>query len=163
MYNECGGRRVIGISGFLIWSKTLMKLIFNPCDEFRLSPNCSQPNPLSSLPRWCPSNLFRFLRSVQILKKEWGVESNGKLPHLFIPGKAATLVPVFAVEDQPRQNCSLGFCACSEVPALGQNTLMVILNAVCTFCYWCMTFSRSYVTISKYRLGVGKSIKNKLS
>ena len=26
---------MIGISGFLIWSKTLMELIFNPCDKFR--------------------------------------------------------------------------------------------------------------------------------
>ena len=31
-------RRVIGISGSLIWSKTLMELIFNPCGEFWLSP-----------------------------------------------------------------------------------------------------------------------------
>ena len=30
-----GGRRVIGISGSLIWLKTLMKLIFNPYGEFR--------------------------------------------------------------------------------------------------------------------------------
>ena len=30
-----GGRRVIGISGSLIWSKTLVELIFNPCGEFR--------------------------------------------------------------------------------------------------------------------------------
>ena len=29
------GRRVIGISGSLIWSETLMELIFNPCGEFR--------------------------------------------------------------------------------------------------------------------------------
>ena len=29
------GRRVIGISGSLIWSQTLMELIFNPCCEFR--------------------------------------------------------------------------------------------------------------------------------
>ena len=29
------GRRMIWISGFLIWSKTLMELIFNPCGEFR--------------------------------------------------------------------------------------------------------------------------------
>ena len=29
------GRRAIGISGSLIWSKTLMELIFNPCGEFR--------------------------------------------------------------------------------------------------------------------------------
>ena len=30
------------------------------------------------------------LRSVQMLKREWGEESNGKLPHLFIPSKTAT-------------------------------------------------------------------------
>ena len=34
-----------------------------------------------------------------MLKREWGAESNGKLPHLFIPSKTATLVPEFAVED----------------------------------------------------------------
>ena len=27
--------------------------------------------------------------------------NNGKLPHLFIPGKNATLIPDFAVEDLP--------------------------------------------------------------
>ena len=32
------GRRVIGISGSLIWWKTLMELIFNPCGEFQWSP-----------------------------------------------------------------------------------------------------------------------------
>ena len=31
----CMGGRVIGISGSLIWSKTLIQLIFNPCGEFR--------------------------------------------------------------------------------------------------------------------------------
>ena len=53
-----------------------------------------------------------------MLKREWGAESNGKLPHLFIPsktaifvlefaaehlslGKTATLVPAFAVKDLP--------------------------------------------------------------
>ena len=30
-----------------------------------------------------------------------GSESNGKLLHLFIPGKTAALVPEFAVEDLP--------------------------------------------------------------
>ena len=40
-------------------------------------------------------------RSFQMLKREWGVESNGKLPHLFIPGKTAALVPEFEVEDLP--------------------------------------------------------------
>ena len=32
-------------------------------------------------------------------KREWGEESSGKLPHLFIRSKTATLVPEFAVED----------------------------------------------------------------
>ena len=39
------------------------------------------------------------LRSVQMLLREWGEESNGKLPHLFNPSKTGTLVPEFAVED----------------------------------------------------------------
>ena len=39
------------------------------------------------------------LKSVQMLKSEWGAESNGKLPNLFIPSKTATLVPECAVED----------------------------------------------------------------
>ena len=37
-----------------------------------------------------------------MLKREWGAESSGgKLPHLFIPSKTATLIPEFAVEDLP--------------------------------------------------------------
>ena len=32
------GGRVIGISGSLIWSKTLLELIFKPCGEFRWRP-----------------------------------------------------------------------------------------------------------------------------
>ena len=32
-----------------------------------------------------------------MLKREWVAESNGKLPHLFIPGKTAALVSEFAV------------------------------------------------------------------
>ena len=36
-----------------------------------------------------------------MLKGERGAESNWKLPHLFIPGKTAALVPEIAVEDLP--------------------------------------------------------------
>ena len=36
-----------------------------------------------------------------MLKREWGAESNGKLPKLFIHSKTAILVPGFAVEDLP--------------------------------------------------------------
>ena len=49
-----------------------------------------------------PPGIFSdLLRLVQILKREWGAESNGKLPHLFIPSKTATYVPEFAKEDLP--------------------------------------------------------------
>ena len=34
-------------------------------------------------------------------EREWGAERNGNLPHLFIPGKTAALIPYFAVEDLP--------------------------------------------------------------
>ena len=60
----------------------------------------SQPNPLSSPPRWCPWDLFRSSKVCSDAKereREWGAESNGKLPHQFIPSKTATLVPEFAL------------------------------------------------------------------
>ena len=47
---------------------------------------------------WCPWYLFR---SVQMLKREWGAESNGSYCTYSIPGKTAALVPEFAVEDVP--------------------------------------------------------------
>ena len=33
-----------------------------------------------------------------MLKREWDAESNGKLPHLFILSKTATLVPEIGME-----------------------------------------------------------------
>ena len=36
-----------------------------------------------------------------MLKRERGAESNGKLPHLFIPSKTVTWVPELEVEDLP--------------------------------------------------------------
>ena len=106
------GRKVIGISRSLIWSKTLMELIFNPYGEFRWSPE----GPVSQIhsPHHHVDVLAIFsdlLRYIQMLKREWGVESNGKLLQIF----------------NPWQNCCLGSCACSEGPALGQNTLMMMI------------------------------------
>ena len=49
---------------------------------------------------WCPWDLFISFKACSDAKEK-GVESNGKLPHLFIPSKTATLVPEFAVEDLP--------------------------------------------------------------
>ena len=96
------GPRMIGISGSLIWSKTLIELIFNTYGEFQWSPE----GPLSQihsphLHDGSPGIFSDLLGSVQMLKGEWGAESNGKLPHLFIPSKTATMVPAFALEDLP--------------------------------------------------------------
>ena len=87
---------MIGISGTLIWSKTLMELIFNPCGEFRWSPE----SPVSQirsphLQAGAPGIFSDLLRSVPMLKSERCA------PHLFIPSKTAPLVPEFAVEDLP--------------------------------------------------------------
>ena len=62
------GRRVIGISGSLIWSKTLMELIFNPCGEFWWSPEGTISHNHS--PHRPPVIFSDLLRSVKMLKRE---------------------------------------------------------------------------------------------
>ena len=76
---------MLQISGSLIRSKTLMELIFNPCGEFRWSPE----DPVSQIVSphlyvGAPGIFSDLLRSVQMLKRDSGVENNGKLLHLFI-------------------------------------------------------------------------------
>ena len=93
-------RSVIGISRSLIWSKTLMELIINSCGEFRWVRRAQLAKSTLLTSTSVPLRSFQiFLRSAQMLKREWGAESKGKLPHLFIPSKTVTLVPEFAVED----------------------------------------------------------------
>ena len=119
--------RLIGISRSLIWSKTLMELLFNPCGKFRWNPEgpVSQIHSLHLL-LGAPGVFSDLLRSVQMLKRV----GCGKQ-------REATASIKFLVKLQPwflrlrwktclRQNCSLGFSACSEGPAFGQNTLMMI-------------------------------------
>ena len=97
--------RVIGISGSLIRSKTLMELIFNPCGEFRWSPE----RPLNKIhsPHFhvdVPGIFSDLLRSVQILKRERerGVrKATGSYRTYSIPIKTAVSVPEFEVEDLP--------------------------------------------------------------
>ena len=72
----------------------------NPDGEFRRSPE----GPVSHSPHLlagAPGIISDLLRSVQMIKRERGAESNGKLPHLFIPSKTATLIPEFGVEYLP--------------------------------------------------------------
>ena len=86
--------RVIGISLSLIWSKTLVELIFNSCDEFRLYPE----GPVSQIHSHylyggAPGIFSDLLRPVLIQREEWGAVSNGKLSLLSLPSKIARLVP----------------------------------------------------------------------
>ena len=103
-----------------------MELIFNPCSEFRWSPE----GPIGQihflhLHDGTPGIFSDLLRSVYMLKREWGAKSNGKLPQLFIPSKTFRS---WVCGESPafRQNCSLGAWVCSERPAPGQYTLMMI-------------------------------------
>ena len=74
-----------------------------------------------------PGTFSDILRSVQMLKREWSVEGNAKLLHLFIPSRTATLVPEFAVEDLSldRTAALVPEFAVKDLP-LGR-TLMVIV------------------------------------
>ena len=67
----------------LVKKKPRMELTFNPCGEFRWSPQV----PVSQIQSphllvGAPEIFSDLLRSVQMLKREWGAESNGKLPYL---------------------------------------------------------------------------------
>ena len=79
-----------------------MVLIFNPCDELgevrraQLAKSTLLTSMLGIL-----GSFQIFLRSSHMIKRDWGAESNGKLPHLFIPSKSASLVPKFAIKYLP--------------------------------------------------------------
>ena len=108
---QCG-RRVIGISGSLIWSKTLMELTFNPLVNF-----CEVRRAQLAKSTLTTSTMVS-LGSVQMLKRRWGAESNWKLPHLFIPSKTANFVSEFAVEGLPlrRTATSVSALAVKDLP-----------------------------------------------
>ena len=75
-----------------------------------------------------PGIFSELLRSVQMLKREWGAEGNGKLPHLFIPSKTAALVPEFGVEDLPlgRTSAFIPEFVVKDLP-LGRTLMMMIM------------------------------------
>ena len=79
-----------------------------------------------------PEIVSDLLRSVQMLKREWGTESNGKLPHLFIPSKTLTLVPEFTILKTSllgRTASLVPQFAVKDLP-LGRTLMMIALNSL---------------------------------
>ena len=83
-----------------------------------------------------------------MLKREWGVESNGKLPHLFIPSKTATWVPDIAMEDLPlgRIAALVPEFAMKDLP-LGRTVMMIYIieRSSCTCMYLEVFRARQYL------------------
>ena len=121
--------RAIGISGSLTWPKTLMELIFNPYGEFRLSPEGPVSQIHSPHLHVVPLGSFKVFSDAK--EREWDVESNGKLPRLFIPSKTATLMSEFAAEDLPlaRTAALVAEFAVKDLP-LGRTLKMTINTLV---------------------------------
>ena len=68
------GRRARGISGSLIWPKTLMELIFNPCGKFWGSPEGPIRQIHSPHLHVCPWDLFRSFNVCSDAKQKVGCE-----------------------------------------------------------------------------------------
>ena len=72
-----------------------------------------------------------------MLKRKWDAECNGKLLHLFIPSKTATLVPEFTVEDLPldRTATLVPSFAVKDLPLDRTPLMKMILKEGATF-HW---------------------------
>ena len=93
--------REIGIFGSLIRSKPWWNWYLTPVVNF-VEVQRAQLARSTLLTTLVPLGSFKICSDAK--EGEWGAKSNGKLPHLFIPSKTATLVPGFAVEDLPLCN-----------------------------------------------------------
>ena len=108
---------VIGISRTLIWSKTLMELIFNPCGEFRWSPE----GPVSQIHSPRLPGIFSDAKVGCGKQREATapIQSLVKLHPFFLSLRWNTCL---------WQTYNLGSCTCSERPNVGQNTMMMMMT-----------------------------------
>ena len=84
--------------GSLFWSETMILLILTPGVNFGEVRRAHLATSTLLTFTLMPLGFFRYFKVCSdVREREWGTESNGKLPHLFIPSKTATLVPGFAV------------------------------------------------------------------
>ena len=114
-------RRREGTSGFLIWSKSPIELIFKPCGEFRWSPE-GPVNQIHSphLHVGAPGIFSDVLRSIQMPKWTGSYRMYLSLENCNLGSWVCNGRPAF------EQNSNLGCCVCSERYTLGQNTLMMM-------------------------------------
>ena len=100
-----------------------MEQIFNPCCEFRWSPD-GPVSQIHSPPSWCPWVLFISFkvssdaRESAVREATAPIKSLIKLQPSFLSLQRKTCL---------RQNYSQGSCACREGPVLGQNSLMIYI------------------------------------
>ena len=112
-------------SGRKLWWNTYLTLVVNFGEVRRAQ--LAKSTLLTSM-FGAPGIFPDLLRTVQMLKREWVAESSGKLLHLFIPSKTATLVPAFAVKDLfLDRTATLAPVFFSQRHALGQNTLIMMM------------------------------------
>ena len=87
---------------FKVISFIISIVIYNPCCEFRWSPE----GPVSQIhsPHFhvgAPGIFSNLLRSVHMAKRDWVRKETGSYRTYSVPGKTAALVPEFAVKDLP--------------------------------------------------------------
>ena len=93
-----------------------------------------------------------------MLKRVCGAESNGKLPHLFIPSKTATKVPEFAMEDLllSRIAALVPEVAVKDLP-LGRTLMMMMMmmnNLYCGLLHFRDAVTNLLQSLITFRRGV---------
>ena len=134
-----------GISGSLILWKTWWNWYLTPVVNFGEFRRIQLAKSTHSLPRRGPWNLFRSFKVCSDAKERVTWKSKWKLPHLFISSKTATLVPAFAVEDQP-----IGRTA-TLVPALAMKDLPLGRTPR----WWWFDMRSSKIRLRKLKLRLG--------
>ena len=138
--------RCVYLFVFLIFSKPLWWISVN-------SGGPIQPNPFSLPPSWCPWDLFRPFKICSDSKDRFGC---GKQREATAPIQSLIkLQPWFLSlwwKTCLRQKCNLGSCACSEVPALGQNTLMRMMMMMMIFRKLGVSKKKTPVKFNPYKL-----------
>ena len=112
---------MIGISGSLIWSKTLLELIFNPCGEFREVRRAQLAKPTHLTNTLVPLGSLRSFKVCSDAKERVG---RGKQRKATVPIQSLVKLQQWFLSVRKiclRQNCTNGSCVCvCGRPAFGR-------------------------------------------